>query len=46
MKYYNGNKYEGNWKDDMFYGSGKLTYKNGSSYDGNWVNNEKNGQGI
>lgn len=30
----NGVKYDGEWKDDMLHGKGKLTWADGSYYDG------------
>ena len=34
LKYYNGDKYEGNFKDDMKHGQGIYYYKNGDKYEG------------
>ena len=51
MIYANGNKYEGEWKDDKRHGKGKLTYvisfnKGYSMYEGEWENDVKRGRGI
>ncbi len=34
----NGDKYEGDWKENMMNGKGKKTYANGAFYDGTWLN--------
>ena len=44
--YSDGTKYEGEWKNNMRSGKGKMTYKNNSVYEGNWRNNKKDGIGI
>ena len=43
---YNGNKYEGEWKDGKKNGQGTLTTPDGSKYVGGWKNGEKYGQGT
>ena len=42
----NGNKYEGEWKDNKQYGQGNFTWKNGQKYVGEHKNNKRNGKGI
>ena len=44
MKYNNGEKYEGHWKNDLREGKGKLFFSKGY-YDCNWINNFQNGYG-
>lgn len=40
-------KYEGDWKNNMMSGIGKLTYKNGSlAYDGGFLDNKIHGHGV
>lgn len=34
-----GEKYEGQYKQDLRHGKGKYTYKNGATYDGDWRSN-------
>ena len=46
MKYNNGDKYNGTWKNDKRDGKGIMEYSNGSIYDGTWKNNLKEGKGI
>lgn len=36
MRYSNGDRYEGNWKNDKRSGKGEMRYANGDSYVGNW----------
>jgi hypothetical protein len=53
MIYSNGDKYEGEWKNDTKDGKGKeikklvgtYTYSNGDKYDGDWDKNKKSGKG-
>lgn len=48
MSFNTGDYYSGNWRRNLFHGTGKILYKNGvfKSYEGEWVNNRKNGKGI
>ena len=41
-----GNVYEGNWKDGLYDGKGKLTMGGIVIYDGEWKKGKKNGYGI
>lgn len=41
----NGQKYEGNFKDDIRTGKGIFTFKSGDVYTGNWDNDKINGFG-
>lgn len=45
MQYYNGDLYEGNFKNDEKYYYGAMEYSNGDIYRGNWKNNERDGFG-
>jgi len=47
IEYSNGDKYEGEVKDESFqkHGKGVLFFHNGSKYDGYWSNNKEIGQG-
>jgi len=36
MIYENGDIYEGDWKNGLEHGKGKIIYQNGDSYDGDW----------
>ena len=43
----NGSKYEGDWKNDLMNGIGKLYYDNGElAYDGGFCDNKVDGFGI
>ena len=42
---YDGEHYEGDWKDDLRHGMGQIEYKNGDSYKGNWVGDYMDGMG-
>ena len=42
----NGNKYDGEWKNNMKDGKGIFYYKNGNRYEGDWKNNRKEGKGT
>lgn len=52
--YVNGNKYDGEWKEDKICGKGKencknlgiLYYNTGDRYEGEWQDNKKNGRGT
>ena len=46
MYYKNGDRYEGEWKNDDREGKGILYYKNGDRYDGEWKNDKREGKGI
>ena len=47
MIYYNGNNYEGDWKNNLKEGYGIMKYGNGDEFNGNWVNDMiKNGKMI
>ena len=37
MKFNDGSSFQGEWKEDMFHGAGKLTHKNGDITEGNWT---------
>ena len=37
--------YQGELKNDKFYGQGKYQYADGSVYEGEWMNNLKKGKG-
>ncbi|KAL4461520.1 hypothetical protein ABPG74_016144, partial [Tetrahymena malaccensis] len=41
----NGDVYQGQWKNGLRHGRGKLLYKNGSVYEGYWEKNIANGYG-
>jgi len=45
MDYEDGSSYEGEWKNDMRSGKGKMMYKNNSTYEGNWENGKRSGYG-
>ena len=44
--YANGNKYDGEWKDDKKNGRGVYTFANGNKYDGEWKDGDFNGRGV
>lgn len=44
--YMNGEKYEGDWKEDWKEGVGKWYYTNGSYFDGEWRGDNINGKGT
>ena len=46
MDYQNGDKYDGDWKDNRIQGSGVFYFLDGSSYDGEWINGKRNGRGT
>jgi hypothetical protein len=39
--YNNGDRYDGNWKDDKKNGQGIYYFNNGDRYDGNWKDDKK-----
>jgi len=41
-----GDKYEGNWKNDLMHGKGTYYYPNGNKYEGEFKNGRKTGFGI
>jgi hypothetical protein len=43
--YSNGDKYEGEWRNNQRYGQGTMNYANGDKYEGGWLNNRRSGQG-
>jgi hypothetical protein len=45
MRYYNGDVYEGEWRDNCRHGKGKLRKLDGEVYDGDWVNDVRQGFG-
>ena len=42
----NGNKYEGEWRDDLMYGTGVFTYSTGGRYVGEFVDGLQGFQGV
>lgn len=42
----NGDKYEGEWKNNKIHGQGSYTYANGKKYSGEYKDGQANGQGI
>jgi hypothetical protein len=42
----NGNKYEGEWRNDKRKGQGKATYNTGDVYSGSWKNCKRHGYGT
>ena len=45
LQYRNGERYEGQWKDDTAHGKGTLTYAGGDKYIGEWAEGKKHGVG-
>jgi len=45
MDYMNGNKYMGEWKNNMKNGQGVMTYANGEKYEGEWKDDKREGDG-
>lgn len=43
MTYFNGDTYEGEWKNSKKSGIGKYTFREGGVYEGCWDEDEKNG---
>ena len=46
MKIYEGNEYDGEWREDKANGKGIKNYKNGDKYEGEFANGEKHGKGA
>ena len=46
MYFYNGDRYEGSWKNDKRNGEGTYYYQSGAYYKGSWVDDQKEGKGI
>jgi hypothetical protein len=46
LTYANGDKYEGEWKDDLKNGQGTFTWANGNKYVGEYKDDKRNGQGT
>ena len=46
MYYYNGDRYEGDYKNNKREGKGIYYFNNGKRYEGNWKNDKKDGKGI
>lgn len=42
----NGDRYEGEWKNDMQNGNGSFVYADGEKYEGQWKDGKKNGTGT
>ena len=45
MYYFNGDQYDGEWKQDKRHGTGIYRFKGGASYEGEWMNDKKHGKG-
>lgn len=45
MRYYNGDVYEGEWRDNCRHGRGKLLKLDGEVYDGEWAFDQRHGNG-
>lgn len=45
MYYANGDKYDGNWKNDLKDGDGTYWGANGNIYEGQWKDDKYNGKG-
>jgi hypothetical protein len=45
MTWKNGNKYQGDWKDNLQHGRGLMTYWDGSRYNGEWRMGQRHGEG-
>ncbi len=46
MYFSNGNRYEGEWKNNLIEGYGILYFSNGNRYEGEWKNCKSEGYGI
>ena len=46
IKYSNGDKYTGHWKNNQIHGYGVFEWINGEIYRGQWKNHQKNGYGT
>ena len=46
MYYNNGDKYEGEFKNNKSHGKGIMTNSNGNKYTGEWQNGFRDGKGI
>jgi hypothetical protein len=46
IKLPNGDKYDGDWEDDMKNGQGTYSYARGGSYEGEWADDMRNGYGV
>jgi len=46
IKFENGDRYDGDYEDDMKNGEGTLYYSDGGKYEGNWENDMRNGYGV
>ena len=46
MTWANGDKYVGEFRDDLRNGQGTMTWANGDKYVGNWENGQRTVEGI
>lgn len=46
MVWPNGDRYEGEWKNDLQNGNGSFVYADGEKYEGQWKDGKKNGSGT
>ena len=46
MYYNTGDRYEGDFKNDLKNGKGIIYYKNGGRYEGDFKNNLRDGKGL
>ena len=44
MVFSDGDVYDGEWKDGMRHGKGRMTYSDGDIYDGEWMEDKGHGQ--
>ena len=42
----NGDKFVGEWKNDLRHGKGVYTWKNGDRFEGRWENSVRTGRGV